>query len=242
VAAGEPARCCPCCSAVTSCPAQPLAAAEPGPGMGDTYCVSPSASWRAAGLPGSGTRVSLLTACAFAVPGQVNTAMHEAKLMEECDELMEIIRQRKQVIAVKIKETKVRRAGRAAGARGSPPVPVAWPLQRLSVLSRHSPAARQPPMPGCPTTRRGAASGGHCPARDGAALGSRWHTASSPCAPKGSAGPGVPCCCCCPQGCPTEDEQGRRRAGALISVPNRCSCLDQAGQLPRGFSDAAVLI
>ncbi|NXC91929.1 TRIM1 ligase, partial [Cercotrichas coryphoeus] len=41
---------------------------------------------------------------------QVNTAMHEAKLMEECDELMEIIRQRKQVIAVKIKETKVRAA------------------------------------------------------------------------------------------------------------------------------------
>ncbi|XP_029767913.1 probable E3 ubiquitin-protein ligase MID2 [Terrapene carolina triunguis] len=37
---------------------------------------------------------------------EVNTAMHEAKLMEECDELMEIIRQRKQVIAVKIKETK----------------------------------------------------------------------------------------------------------------------------------------
>lgn len=55
--------------------------------------------------------MSLLMACAFAVPGQVNTAMHEAKLMEECDELMEIIRQRKQVIAVKIKETKVRRAG-----------------------------------------------------------------------------------------------------------------------------------
>lgn len=44
---------------------------------------------------------------AFAFPAQVNTAMHEAKLMEECDELMEIIRQRKQVIAVKIKETKV---------------------------------------------------------------------------------------------------------------------------------------
>ncbi|KAM9274260.1 putative E3 ubiquitin-protein ligase MID2 isoform 2-T2 [Morus bassanus] len=38
---------------------------------------------------------------------EVNTAMHEAKLMEECDELMDIIRQRKQVIAVKIKETKV---------------------------------------------------------------------------------------------------------------------------------------
>lgn len=54
--------------------------------------------------------MSLLMACTFAVPGQVNTAMHEAKLMEECDELMEIIRQRKQVIAVKIKETKVRRA------------------------------------------------------------------------------------------------------------------------------------
>ncbi|XP_074864092.1 putative E3 ubiquitin-protein ligase MID2 [Carettochelys insculpta] len=38
---------------------------------------------------------------------EVNTSMHEAKLMEECDELMDIIRQRKQVIAVKIKETKV---------------------------------------------------------------------------------------------------------------------------------------
>nr|XP_033801160.1 probable E3 ubiquitin-protein ligase MID2 isoform X4 [Geotrypetes seraphini] len=38
---------------------------------------------------------------------EVNTAMHEAKLLEECDELVEIIRQRKQVIAVKIKETKV---------------------------------------------------------------------------------------------------------------------------------------
>uniref|UniRef100_A0A8C9I7Z3 Tripartite motif-containing protein 5 n=1 Tax=Piliocolobus tephrosceles TaxID=591936 RepID=A0A8C9I7Z3_9PRIM len=37
----------------------------------------------------------------------VNTAMHEAKLMEECDELVEIIQQRKQMIAVKIKETKV---------------------------------------------------------------------------------------------------------------------------------------
>ncbi len=39
---------------------------------------------------------------------QVNTAMHEAKLVEECDELVEIIRQRKQVIAVKIKESKVK--------------------------------------------------------------------------------------------------------------------------------------
>ncbi|ELW70546.1 putative E3 ubiquitin-protein ligase MID2 [Tupaia chinensis] len=38
---------------------------------------------------------------------KVNTAMHEAKLMEECDELVEIIQQRKQMIAVKIKETKV---------------------------------------------------------------------------------------------------------------------------------------
>uniref|UniRef100_A0A8K9WPQ5 Midline 2 n=1 Tax=Oncorhynchus mykiss TaxID=8022 RepID=A0A8K9WPQ5_ONCMY len=37
----------------------------------------------------------------------VNTAMHEAKLVEECDELVEIIRQRKQIIAVKIKESKV---------------------------------------------------------------------------------------------------------------------------------------
>lgn len=33
--------------------------------------------------------------------------MHEAKLVEECDELVEIIRQRKQIIAVKIKESKV---------------------------------------------------------------------------------------------------------------------------------------
>ncbi|KAG7282043.1 hypothetical protein CRUP_020148, partial [Coryphaenoides rupestris] len=38
---------------------------------------------------------------------EVNTAMHEAKLVEECDELVEIIRQRKQVIAVKIKESKI---------------------------------------------------------------------------------------------------------------------------------------
>ncbi|KAM9513607.1 putative E3 ubiquitin-protein ligase MID2 isoform 2-T6 [Salvelinus alpinus] len=38
---------------------------------------------------------------------EVNTAMHEAKLVEECDELVEIIRQRKQIIAVKIKESKV---------------------------------------------------------------------------------------------------------------------------------------
>lgn len=47
------------------------------------------------------------------IPVQVNTAMHEAKLVEECDELVEIIRQRKQVIAVKIKESKVQRQNRA---------------------------------------------------------------------------------------------------------------------------------
>lgn len=46
------------------------------------------------------------------IPVQVNTAMHEAKLVEECDELVEIIRQRKQVIAVKIKESKVQRQNR----------------------------------------------------------------------------------------------------------------------------------
>lgn len=45
--------------------------------------------------------------CLHVIPVQVNTAMHEAKLVEECDELVEIIRQRKQVIAVKIKESKV---------------------------------------------------------------------------------------------------------------------------------------
>ncbi|XP_042196743.1 probable E3 ubiquitin-protein ligase MID2 [Callorhinchus milii] len=37
---------------------------------------------------------------------EVNTALQEAKLKKECDELMDIIRQRKQVIAVKIKEGK----------------------------------------------------------------------------------------------------------------------------------------
>ncbi|XP_073495744.1 probable E3 ubiquitin-protein ligase MID2 isoform X3 [Phyllobates terribilis] len=40
---------------------------------------------------------------------KVNTSMHEAKLNEECDELMDIIQRRKQMIAVKIKETKVRK-------------------------------------------------------------------------------------------------------------------------------------
>ncbi|XP_072451208.1 probable E3 ubiquitin-protein ligase MID2 isoform X1 [Chiloscyllium punctatum] len=38
---------------------------------------------------------------------EVNTAIQENKLKEECDELMDIIRQRKQIIAVKIKEGKV---------------------------------------------------------------------------------------------------------------------------------------
>ncbi|XP_078268565.1 putative E3 ubiquitin-protein ligase MID2 isoform X2 [Rhinoraja longicauda] len=38
---------------------------------------------------------------------EVNTAIQENKLKEECDELVDIIRQRKQIIAVKIKEGKV---------------------------------------------------------------------------------------------------------------------------------------
>ncbi|XP_073429131.1 probable E3 ubiquitin-protein ligase MID2 isoform X2 [Dendrobates tinctorius] len=38
---------------------------------------------------------------------EVNTSMHEAKLNEECDDLVDIIQRRKQMIAVKIKETKV---------------------------------------------------------------------------------------------------------------------------------------
>uniref|UniRef100_A0A8C5QP54 RING-type E3 ubiquitin transferase n=1 Tax=Leptobrachium leishanense TaxID=445787 RepID=A0A8C5QP54_9ANUR len=38
---------------------------------------------------------------------KVNTSMHEAKLNEECDELIDTIQRRKQMIAVKIKETKV---------------------------------------------------------------------------------------------------------------------------------------
>lgn len=38
----------------------------------------------------------------------MNTAMHKAKLMEEYDKLVEIIQQRKQMIAVKIKETKLK--------------------------------------------------------------------------------------------------------------------------------------
>ncbi|XP_073429132.1 probable E3 ubiquitin-protein ligase MID2 isoform X3 [Dendrobates tinctorius] len=40
---------------------------------------------------------------------KVNTSMHEAKLNEECDDLVDIIQRRKQMIAVKIKETKVRK-------------------------------------------------------------------------------------------------------------------------------------
>ncbi|KAM5146296.1 putative E3 ubiquitin-protein ligase MID2 isoform 1-T1 [Mantella aurantiaca] len=38
---------------------------------------------------------------------EVNTSMHEAKLNEECDELVDIIHRRKQMISIKIKETKV---------------------------------------------------------------------------------------------------------------------------------------
>ncbi|XP_063793129.1 probable E3 ubiquitin-protein ligase MID2 [Pseudophryne corroboree] len=45
---------------------------------------------------------------------EVNTSMHEAKLNEECDELMDIIQRRKQMIAVKIKETKVMRLRKLA--------------------------------------------------------------------------------------------------------------------------------
>ncbi|XP_075040664.1 putative E3 ubiquitin-protein ligase MID2 isoform X2 [Mixophyes fleayi] len=45
---------------------------------------------------------------------EVNTSMHEAKLNEECDELMDIILRRKQMIAVKIKETKVMRLRKLA--------------------------------------------------------------------------------------------------------------------------------
>lgn len=45
--------------------------------------------------------------------------MHEAKLNEECDELMDIILRRKQMIAVKIKETKVRRLYTYYGIVGS---------------------------------------------------------------------------------------------------------------------------
>ncbi|RLV84196.1 hypothetical protein DV515_00016324 [Chloebia gouldiae] len=60
--------------------------------------------------------------------------MHEAKLMEECDELMEIIRQRKQVIAVKIKETKVRGPSSCVPGHRCPPVPTGWPLQGLPLV------------------------------------------------------------------------------------------------------------
>lgn len=93
--------------------------------------------------------MSILTVCAFAVPGQVNTAMHEAKLMEECDELMEIIRQRKQVIAVKIKETKVRRAGSCVrGLR----VPSCSP--GVAAAGSVLPLQAQPVMLGCPSYRQ----------------------------------------------------------------------------------------
>lgn len=61
--------------------------------------------------------------------------MHEAKLVEECDELVEIIRQRKQVIAVKIKESKVgaysciRKTGTSFGF---------FLLHRLRVCAKHA--------------------------------------------------------------------------------------------------------
>lgn len=107
--------------------------AEPGPRREVEHCVSPGLSWEGCGARGGDP--APLTAAAFAVPGQVNTAMHEAKLMEECDELMEIIRQRKQVIAVKIKETKVRRASSCHQGAGVPSCARGWPLQGLSLLS-----------------------------------------------------------------------------------------------------------
>ncbi|NXI60073.1 TRIM1 ligase, partial [Chloroceryle aenea] len=76
-----------------------------------------------------------------------NTAMHEAKLMEECDELMEIIRQRKQVIAVKIKETKVRRDSSCLGSQG--PLPCLW-CGRPRLCPSPAGTARQPVTLGCP--------------------------------------------------------------------------------------------
>lgn len=42
---------------------------------------------------------------------QVNASRQEAKLMEECDLLIEIIQQRRQIIGTKIKEGKVRFLG-----------------------------------------------------------------------------------------------------------------------------------
>lgn len=120
-----------------------------GPAWGIYIASVPASAGRAAGLPGSGRSVSVLIACAFAVPGQVNTAMHEAKLMEECDELMEIIRQRKQVIAVKIKETKVRRAGSCVhGSR----VPSCTP--GVAASGSVLPLQAQPVMLGCPSCRQ----------------------------------------------------------------------------------------
>lgn len=41
------------------------------------------------------------------VPHQVNASRQEGKLMEECDVLIDIIQQRRQLIASKIKEGKV---------------------------------------------------------------------------------------------------------------------------------------
>lgn len=127
---------------------------------------------------------------------QVNTAMHEAKLMEECDELMEIIRQRKQVIAVKIKETKVRGASSCPwGGRGRACPPSAGTAQPLG-------------SPRCwdgPATRRGAASHARCLAREGIALGSHRCPQLHLRHPKRRASPAVPRCCC-PQGSSAEDK------------------------------------
>ena len=88
----------------------PWLAAEPGPSMENTYCISPGLRWKSRGAARLRDECVPPNGVSFCRSWQVNTAMHEAKLMEECDELMDIIRQRKQVIAVKIKETKVRRA------------------------------------------------------------------------------------------------------------------------------------
>ncbi|KAG8519765.1 E3 ubiquitin-protein ligase Midline-1 [Galemys pyrenaicus] len=54
------------------------------------------------------------TGSVFFTRGQVNASRQEAKLMEECDLLIEIIQQRRQIIGTKIKEGKVMRLRKLA--------------------------------------------------------------------------------------------------------------------------------
>lgn len=143
--------------------------------------------------------------------GQVNTAMHEAKLMEECDELMEIIRQRKQVIAVKIKETKVRSPSSRVPGHRTPPVPTGWLLQGLP--PRPGTALPQPVTLGRASPGQRGRSSLCCLAMKGLLWAAPVHLLVQ--------NPGVPPCCC-PPGHPTS------RCPSLLLLPQGSSAKDKA--------------